>query len=402
MDSTDEVRPYDRVLLGVILALTGLGVLMVYSASVVSADIRLQNAEHYLVRQSIHAAAGLAVLAIGLRLPIHLYQRHATKLLYGSLFLLALLLVPGIGITVNNSTRWMGLGPLRFQPSELAKMAFIIFLAYSLVKKGERMKQFKVGFAPHLLLLAVMVLLCMKQPDFGTSATMAGIMLCLLYIGGARVKYIAIAGILAIPVAYFAITASERRLSRIVAWLDPFAHKQDIGYHLVQSLTGIGSGGVFGLGLGESRQKLLFLPEAHTDFVVSVLGEEMGLFGIVLLVMAFGVICWRGMRVALEARDEFSSLLAFGITFSLTLQAFVNMSVVTGVLPTKGLTLPFVSYGGSSLIISMWMAGILLRISTRVVDEPQPDERARTTGLHKLRRRSRRPRMGPRPGPAPA
>ena len=366
---TLELRPFDPVLLTVVIGLLGFGLVMVYSASVVSAGLNLGNAEHYLVRQSIHLGIGLVLLAAGMRIPVHIYRRYAPWMLGGSLVLLALLLIPGIGITAGRATRWIGVGPLRFQPSEAAKASLVVYLAYSLVKKGEdRMRTLKTGLLPHLLVLGLMVALCMKQPDFGTSVTMAMLVLGMLYVGGARLKYLIGVGLLTIPLVLLALANSVTRRLRIEAWFDPYAHADTTGYHLVQSLRALGSGGVFGLGLGESRQKLFFLPEAHTDFLLAVVGEELGLIAVLAVVAAFALLCWRGVRASMEASDRFAGLLAFGITFALTLQAAINMGVVTGVLPTKGLTLPFLSYGGSSVLVSCWMAGVLLRISTRVPD----------------------------------
>jgi len=368
-DDTPAVRPYDPVLMTVVIALVGLGVVMVYSSSVVSAALNLGDAEHYLVRQVTYAAMGLSLLAIAMRLPVSIYRQWAPWLLRFSMLLLVLLVIPGVGITAGRSTRWLGVGALRFQPSELAKAALVIYLAYSLVKKGEeRMRFFKTGLLSHLLVLGLMVALCMKQPDFGTSVTMALLVLGMLYVGGARLKYLLGVGVLTAPLVVLAVMSSVRRQLRIEAWIDPYAHADSSGYHLVQSLRALGSGGLTGLGLGHSRQKLFFLPEAHTDFILAVIGEELGLLAVVAVVVAFGLLCWRGVRAAMDAPDRFSRLLAFGITLSLTLQAAINMGVVTGVLPTKGLTLPFVSYGGSSLLVSCWLAGVLLRISTRVDD----------------------------------
>lgn len=370
------VRPYDAVLMTTVVGLLGLGVVMVYSASVVSAGLNLGDSEHYLVRQTAHVALGLVLLGVGMRVPVHVYRRYAPWMLGGSLVLLALLLVPGVGITAGRSTRWLGFGPLRFQPSEAAKASLVVYLAYSLVKKGEDgMRSLKTGLLPHLLVLGLMVALCMKQPDFGASMVMAVLVLAMLYVGGARLKYLLGVGLLTVPLVLVALASSVTRRLRLEAWVDPYAHADTIGYHLVQSLRALGSGGVFGLGLGESRQKLFFLPEAHTDFILAVIGEELGLIVVLAVVASFALLCWRGVRASVEAPDRFAGLLAFGLTFALTLQAAINMGVVTGVLPTKGLTLPFVSYGGSSVIVSCWMAGVLLRISTRTPDgagEPEP------------------------------
>ena len=229
-----------------------------------------------------------------------------------------------------------------------------------------------------MALLGVLVLLCLRQPDFGTSVMLSGLMLAMLYAGGARFIYVAGVFLASLPIGYLAIQASTTRQNRIAAWFDPFAYADGIGYHLVQSIRALGSGGVFGLGLGQSRQKLFFLPEAHTDFVLAVIGEELGLVGVLVVCALFFVLLWRGMQASFGASDRFSGLLAFGLTVLLSTQGAWNMAVVTGVLPTKGLTLPFVSYGGSSLLVCCWMAGILLRISTGAPDlDPSPRGRSR-------------------------
>lgn len=363
---------FDPLLLGTVLALMGIGLVMVYSASVVAADRTLNNGEHFLFRQAIHSALGLLVLAMGMAIPVGRYRALAPWMLLTALVMLTLLLIPGVGITVNRSTRWLGVGSLRLQPSEFAKCALIVFLAWSLEKKGERIRRFKVGWGPPMLVLMVMAVLCLRQPDFGTTVMLSGLMLGMLYAGGAPLKVVAGMCLFCLPLGYLGILGSATRQARIAAWLDPFAHADGIGYHLVQSLRALGSGGTGGLGLGQSRQKLFFLPEAHTDFILAVVGEELGFIGLVVVVALFFTLLLRGTRATLRASDRFSGLLAFGITCCLAGQAAWNMGVVTGALPTKGLTLPFVSYGGSSLLACCWMAGVLLRISSGAADLPSP------------------------------
>ncbi len=395
----DEARrssslPFDPILLGTILALIGIGLVMVYSASVVAADRTLHNGEHYLLRQGIHSVLGLAMLAVGMAIPVGRYRSVAPWMLLGALALLAMLLIPGVGITVNRSTRWLGVGPARLQPSEFAKCALIVFLAWSLEKKGERIRRFKVGWGPPMLVLIVMAALCLRQPDFGTTVMLSGLMLGMLYAGGAPLKVVAGMCSVCLPLGYIGILGSATRQARIAAWLDPFAHADGIGYHLVQSLRALGSGGVTGLGLGESRQKLFFLPEAHTDFILAVIGEEFGFIGVLVVSALFFVLLLRGMKATLNASDRFSGLLAFGFTCCLAGQAAWNMGVVTGALPTKGLSLPFVSYGGSSLLACCWMAGVLLRISSGAGDVSAPPKktprhnRRSPSGIRRPNRRS--------------
>lgn len=374
-----ERRSFDPILLAAVLTLMGIGLVMVYSASVVAADRTLNNGEHFLMRQATHCLLGLMVLAGGMALPVRRYRALAPWMLALSIVMLAALLIPGVGITVNRSTRWLAAGPLRLQPSEFAKVSLVVFLAWTLDKRGDRVRTLKRGFLPPMVLLGVLVLLCLRQPDFGTSVMLSGLMLAMLYAGGARFIYVAGVFLASLPIGYLAIQASTTRQNRIAAWFDPFAYADGIGYHLVQSIRALGSGGLFGLGLGQSRQKLFFLPEAHTDFVLAVIGEELGLLGVLVVCGLFFVLLWRGMQASFGAPDRFSGLLAFGMTVLLSTQGAWNMAVVTGVLPTKGLTLPFVSYGGSSLLVCCWMAGILLRISTGLAD-PEPSARGPSRG----------------------
>jgi cell division protein FtsW len=363
---------FDPILMFTVLALLGIGLVMVYSASVVAADRTLHNGEHYLTRQAINGMLGLVTLAAAMAIPVGKYRAWAPWMLLGALVLLSLLLIPGVGITVNRSTRWLGLGPIRLQPSEFAKCALIVFLAWSLERKGDRIREFKLGWGPPKLVLMIMAVLCLRQPDFGTTVMLSGLMLGMLYAGGAPLKVVAGMCILCVPLGYIGILGSATRQARIEAWLHPFAHADGIGYHLVQSLRALGSGGITGMGLGGSRQKLFFLPEAHTDFILAVIGEEFGFIGVVVVCLLFFTLLVRGTRATLKASDRFSGLLAFGITCCLAGQAAWNMGVVTGALPTKGLTLPFVSNGGSSLLVCCWMAGVLLRISSGVADVSAP------------------------------
>jgi cell division protein FtsW len=222
---------------------------------------------------------------------------------------------------------------------------------------------FSVGFLPHLLIAGLLVGLCMLEPDFGSSVALLTLLFVMLFAAGTKLSYLVGSVLLAIPVGYHAIASSPYRLKRIMAFLDPWAHRHDVGYQIAESLMAVGSGGLFGLGLGDSRQKLFFLPEAHTDFIFSIIGEELGLLGVVVVVLLFSVVVWRGIRASLRANEQFGTYLGLGITALIAFQAVVNMSVAMGLLPTKGLTLPFISYGGSSMVIMMTAVGVLLSIS---------------------------------------
>jgi cell division protein FtsW len=264
---------------------------------------------------------------------------------------------------VGGAKRWLRFPGVSVQPAEIAKVAWVVYLSYSLAKKREKVKHFSIGFLPHLGLAGVLVGLCMLEPDFGSSVALLFLMFVLLFAAGARLSWLVGSVLLAIPFAYTAITTSEYRMKRITAFLDPWANRQGSGYQVAESLMSIGSGGTTGLGLGDGRQKLFFLPEAHTDFIFAIIGEELGLIGVGALITLYGIVIWRGIRASLNATEPFGSYLGLGITALIGFQAVVNMAVAMGLVPTKGLTLPFISYGGSSLIVLMGAAGLLLSIS---------------------------------------
>ncbi len=353
----------DPILLSAVLALLALGLVMVYSASAVTALEKTGNGFYFLERQLVAAALGLLVMASALKLGYRRLARLAYPLLVVTVLLLVLVQVPGVGTLVGGARRWIRFPGVSIQPAEIAKFTWVVYLAYSLAKKREKVASFSIGFLPHLLLGGLLVGLCMAEPDFGSAVELLVLLFVLLFAAGTKLSYLVGSVLLALPLAYHAVAHSPYRLARIRAFLDPWAHRHDVGYQVAQSLISVGSGGFFGLGLGESRQKLFFLPEAHTDFIFSIVGEELGLFGAAAMVLLYGVIVWRGTRAALRAQETFGTYLGLGLTALLGAQAVVNMSVAMGMLPTKGLTLPFVSYGGCSLVVSMAAAGALLSLS---------------------------------------
>jgi len=365
-DGRDEpVRlTVDPILLAAVLGLLCLGLVMVYSASAVMALEKTGSGFYFLQRQLVAALVGLLAMATALKLGYRRLARLAYPLLVVTVLLLvALVLVPGVGTVVGGARRWIRFPGVSIQPAEIAKFTWVVYLAYSLAKKREKVASFSIGFLPHLLLGGVLVVLCMAQPDFGSAVELLVLLFVLLFAAGTKLSYLVGSVLLALPLAYHAVAHSPYRLARITAFLDPWAHRHDVGYQVAQSLISVGSGGFFGLGLGESRQKLFFLPEAHTDFIFSIVGEELGLFGAAVTVLLYAVIVWRGTRAALRASETFGTYLGLGLTALLGVQAVVNMSVAMGMLPTKGLTLPFVSYGGCSLVVSMTAAGALLSLS---------------------------------------
>ena len=355
----------DHVLLGVTMLLVAFGIVMVYSASAVFAEHLHHNGQFFLVRQTAYAVIGFAAMGAFARMD-HTKLRALTYPMLGVTVLLLCLVVVGFGHAGGGAARWIRIGPVNLQPAEIAKLSLIVWLSHSLAKKNEKIKTFSVGFLPHLLVAGVLMLLCLKQPDFGSAVVLLLLTFTLLFVAGARTGYILGTFIAALPVAVYLVMGTAYRRRRWDAFLDPQQYRGTIAYQLWQSTISFGAGGLAGVGLGDSRQKLFFLPEAHTDFISAILGEELGFLGIAGLVLAYGVLVWRGVRIALRAGDDHGTYLAFGVTTLLTLQALINLGVAMGVLPTKGLTLPFISYGGSSLVMDLAAVGILLSVSRSV------------------------------------
>jgi len=361
----NEKRPtFDPLLLFAVLTLVGVGLVMVYSASAITAQDKLGDSFYFLKRQALAAGVGLLAMAVALKLGYRKLARLAYPLLLLAVVLLIAVLVPGVGTVVGGARRWLRVPGLSVQPAELAKVAWVIYLAYSLAKKQEKVKSFSIGFLPHLGIAGLLVVLCMLEPDFGSSVALLFLLFVMLFAAGAKLSYLVGSVLAAIPFAYTAIATSPYRMKRITAFLDPWANRQGSGYQVAESLMSIGSGGLTGLGLGDGRQKLFFLPEAHTDFIFAIIGEELGLLGVAALVLLYGLILWRGIRASLQATEPFGTYLGLGLTALIAFQAVVNMAVAMGLVPTKGLTLPFISYGGSSLVMLMGAAGVLLSIST--------------------------------------
>lgn len=373
----------DPFLLYPVLALVALGLVMVYSASAVTAGQRLGDSFYYVNRQAIAAGIGLVAMAGALKFGYRRLARLAYPLLVIAVILLVAVLIPGIGTSAGGARRWIRFaGGFSLQPAEVAKFAWVVYLSYSLAKKREKVATFSVGFLPHVVMGGGLILLCLKEPDFGSSVLLLTVMFVLLFAAGTRISYLVLSVLLALPVGYHLIASSPYRMRRILAFLDPWSHRHDVGYQVAESLMSIGSGGATGLGLGDGRQKLFFLPEAHTDFIYAIIGEELGLIGVGFLVLLYGIIIWRGLRTALRASETFGSYLALGITSIIAFQAIVNMSVAMGLLPTKGLTLPFISYGGSSLIMMMGACGVLMSISASTAPAGAPAPARGGSGSH--------------------
>jgi len=356
----------DIVILLMVVALTCFGIVMVYSASSVMAAKKYHDGFYFLKRQGVFALIGFGLMYAAMSLDYHVWRKAAVPILLSCLALLVLVLIPGIGGSAGGAARWIRLPGFSLQPSEMAKIALIMYMAYSLDKKQDRVRFFSSGFLPYMVVLAVLLGLLLKQPDLGAALTLAVVSIVMLFAAGTRPTYIISMFLMVLPFLYFLVMNVDYRRRRILAFLNPWEDPSNSGFQIIQSWLAFGTGGVLGQGLGEGKQKLFYLPEAHTDFILSVVGEELGFIGVIVIAAMFFLLVWRTIRVAINAEDLFGRFLAFGIAVLLGIEAFVNIGVVTGLLPTKGLALPFISYGGSSLLISLFAVGIVLNISSRM------------------------------------
>jgi cell division protein FtsW len=371
--------PVDPVLAAIIIALIGFGVVMVYSASAIEATVRYHDAQFFLKKQTIYAAFALVVMWLASRVDYRRLRPFTYPILFGVAGML-LLTVIGFGHKAGNAYRWLNLGPVNVQPAEVAKLGVVVWLAYSLSKKAERIKSFSVGFLPHLLVVGVLGLLCLKQPDFGSAVVLMFLTFTMMFVAGARVPYIlAFLGLMGFG-AVGLVRFSAYRYARYLAWADMEGNRNDLAYQPFQSVMSFGSGGVHGLGVGRGLQ-VLYLPEAHTDFISAIIGEEMGFLGILGLCAIYLVIVARGVKIAWNAPDDYGSFLAFGISTLFGVQALTNLCVAMAILPTKGLTLPFLSYGGSSLVVNAAAVGILLNISRPRLPRELPDAKKKDSKL---------------------
>lgn len=354
---------YDPMLLGAVLLLTVLGVVMVYSASAVYAGARLGDGLWFFKRQLAAAVLGLGALVLALRIGYRRLEKLAAPLLVFALLLLLLVHVPGLGRAAGGARRWLAVGPLQFQPSEVAKLALVLWLSRSLARRQDRIRDFSTGLLPHLLVLASISALLLAEPDFGTTAVLVCLTLALLFVAGTPLLHLACTGAVAAPIAAFLVWHSPYRLRRVLTFLDPWADPRGHGYQAVESLLAFGAGGTSGVGLGGSHQKLFFLPAAHTDFILGIVGEELGFVGVAGVLLLFAVVIWRGLKAAHNASEPFGCYVALGLTLLLALEALVNAGMALSLLPTKGMALPFLSYGMSSAVASLLGTGILLSVS---------------------------------------
>lgn len=345
--------------------LIALGVVMVFSASSVYALRELGSSSYFLKRHLFYLAAGLVAMTLSMLIDYRLLAKYAKPIMIGSIFSLLLVLVAGR--EVYGAKRWFQFLGFSFQPSELTKVAMIIYVADFLARKKEKIQNFFSGFLPVMMALGVVCLLILKQPDLGTTALISSVVFIMIFVAGARMWHMGLVGLVSLPALFYLIAKTPYRLRRIQAFLDPWKDQQGAGFQLVQSQIALGSGGLLGVGLGKSVQKLYYLPAAHTDFILSIIGEELGLVGTLSVIMLFVLLIWQGARIAKRCEDPFGYFLALGIVAMISLQSIINIGVSIGAFPTKGLPLPFVSYGGSALVVQMICIGLLLNIS-RVQD----------------------------------
>ncbi len=353
-------REPDLVLFVVILVLTGIGIAMSYSASAVYALKVFGDPYYFLKKQLLWFVIGFICMMVFMKIDYRAYMKYTKVMLLASFVMLALVLVPGIGHSAKGSVRWLGIGPVAFQPAEFVKIFVVIYLAK--VFSSEAEDHFVRLLVP-VIIVSVIFLMIIVQPDFGTAIDILIVSVFILFVSGFPFIYLFSLFIISIPMFYLMIYLVQYRKDRVIAFLNPWAYRYGIGYHIIQAFIAFKKGGFLGVGLGNGTQKLSRLPEPHTDFIYAVIGEEAGLVGTVLIVLLFAAVLWRGIVVSTEAQDNFGRLLAVGLSLMIAVQAFINMGVVTGALPTKGIPMPFISYGGSSLLSNMIAAGILLNVS---------------------------------------
>ena len=350
-------------ILSILVALVGIGVIMIYSSSTIYAERYLGNRYFFFIRHLIHLGFGLILLNFATRYRYTEYKKLIPFLMIVSLALMILVLIPGIGKQVGHARRWIRFVGIGIQPSELLKFTLIVWVAGFLERKKMVLTRFSQGLLPSLMVIAIFCFLLLMQPDFGTSVLIALTLLAMVFVAGVKPIHMfgSVVGLFGVNVLL--VISNTYRMRRVFGFLDPWPDPLDTGFQLIQSFMAFGTGGIFGRDLGNSRQKLFFLPEGHTDFIFSILAEETGFIGVIIVIGLLIALMVKGFQVALQCPDDFGRNLAFGLTTIISLQSFFNIGVVTGLLPTKGIPLPFISYGGSSLVMNVFMVGVLINIS---------------------------------------
>jgi cell division protein FtsW len=386
MSRLPRTTSYDLVLVVVVLALTLLGIAMVYSASGIKALDALDDPRYFLGWQSLWAALGLVGLLVATRIDYHRYRVLALPLLVVAIGLLAAVLVPGVGTSVNGASRWLRVGPVGIQPAEFAKLALILYLAFWLGARRDRMERAgtAIGF---VIVTGIIGALVFAEPDLGTAIVIGAVALAMYFAAGARLWMFGALAMLSGVLAFAGALAHPERVERLMTFIDPWKDPRDAGYQAIQALYGLALGGLSGEGLGAGREKFGFLPFPYTDSIFSILGDELGLIGTLAVILLFLTLAYRGVRIALRAPDAMGALVATGVTTWLVFQAWVNMAVVASLIPMTGITLPFISYGGSSLCVGLIAVGILLNVGRQATPAPATVPRA------PRRRRDRRARQ---------
>ncbi len=346
-----------------VLLISIFGIVMIYSASYIWAEYKYNDAFKFVKNQGLFLIIGIILMILISKVNYNIYKDKAKVILISCIILLVLVLIPGIGTIRNGSRSWFGIGSFGIQPSEFTKLGLIIFVSKYLASDDKRVKDIKHGVLPIILVLGFIFGLIMLQPDFGTGSIIVVTIIVLLFVGGVDFKFFLKIGVVGVIGVVILIAIAPYRLARILSFLDPWSDPLGSGFQIIQSLYAIGPGGLFGYGLGNSRQKHFFLPEPQTDFIFSIISEELGFFGCLLVVIMFFIICYQGFKISRRSNDKFAKFLSFGIIFQISFQACMNLMVVTGVIPVTGVTLPFLSYGGSSLLITLVSIGIVLNIS---------------------------------------
>lgn len=350
-------------LLTVSVILISVGIVMIYSSSSIYAWERYRDSFYFLKRHLVFLAVGVLLAFLTMFFDYRLFRKHARLMLWIALVALVLVLIPGIGREVSGARRWFRFKFISFQPSEFANLALIIYMADFIARKGDKIKSLFKGFIPPICVLGATALLILIQPDLGTVVALGSVILIMLFVAGTRGSYILSLILCSLPAAYFLVFSVPYRRARIMAFLNPWLDPKGTGFQIIQSQIAIGSGGIFGRGLGHSQQKLFYLPAAHTDFIFSIIGEELGLIGTLGVIILFMIFIQQGLKIIKNAQDKFGYFLALGLVLMISLKAIINIGVSCGLFPTKGLPLPFISYGGSSLLFDMVSLGILINIA---------------------------------------
>ena len=397
IEQLKRAKPCDFLIIVLVMMLVIFGVVMVFSASYYKSISEDGTPYSYLKKQAAFALTGCVLMYIASVMDYHVWRKIAPYLLFGSLVLLLLILTP-LGITVNGSTRWIGVGPLTIMPGEISKVAVIVFVAFYLSAKPDRILSIFRGILPMLFLAGVFGFLIILEPNLSTAITVVGIVVGMMFLAGLKWRYLFLMGLLGGGGIYYILqddsgnSSIEYWQKRLTSFLDPFENAKDEGFQAVQSLLALGTGGLFGLGLGKSVQKNLYLPEPQNDFILAIIGEEMGFISILILLMVFLLLIWRCFLVAMNAPDQFGMLLAGGITLMLGIQVVLNVAVVTSSMPPTGIAMPFISYGGNALWIFMGAMGVVLNIS-RNMEFEKPKEETVSPRIERVRRKQERERM---------